>query len=103
MMTMQFQINDTELQKAVDQIMKERGYVPEEQLQGRTISIKEFAKKYCYPHGIDWVKKEIFYKFKPSWVANIHPGKGSSFTIFEMPAAKWMEDHREEINWNNGE
>lgn len=55
---MQLVINDTELQKAVDQIMKERGYVPEEQLQGRTISIDEFAKKYAKPHGQAWVKKK---------------------------------------------
>ena len=37
MMTMQLVINDTELQKAVDLIMKERGYVPEEQIVGRII------------------------------------------------------------------
>lgn len=97
-MTMQLVINDTELQKAVDQIMKERGYVPEEQLQGRTISIDEFAKKYAKPHGQAWVKRNILYPFQPDWCSNIHPGRGGKMTIFEYPAAIWMNEHRKEID-----
>ena len=100
MITMQLQINDTELQKAVDQIMKERGYVPEKQLQGRTISIDEFAKKYAKPHGTAWVKRNILYPFEPDWVSNIHPGRGGKMTIFEYPAAIWMNEHRKEIDWD---
>ena len=100
MMTMQLQINDTELQKAVDQIMKERGYVPEEQLQGRTISIQEFAQKYAKPHGAAWVKRNILYPFQPDWCSNIHPGRGGKMTIFEYPAAIWMNEHRKEIDWD---
>ncbi len=80
---MQLVINDTELQKAVDQIMKERGYVPEEQLQGRTISIDEFAKKYAKPHGQAWVKRNILYPFQPDWCSNIPPGRGGKRTMFE--------------------
>ena len=99
-MTMQLQINDTELQKAVDQIMKERGYVPEEQLQGRTISIKEFAQKYAKPHGTAWVKRNILYPFEPDWCSNIHPGRGGKMTIFEQDAAIWMQKHRKEIDWD---
>lgn len=99
-MTMQLVINDTELQKAVDQIMKERGYVPEEQLQGRTISIDEFAKKYAKPHGQAWVKRNILYQFQPDWCSNIHPGRGGKMTIFEYPAAIWMNEHRKEIDWD---
>lgn len=99
-MTMQLVINDTELQKAVDQIMKERGYVPEEQLQGRTISIDEFAKKYAKPHGQAWVKINILYPFQPDWCSNIHPGRGGKMTIFEYPAAIWMNEHRKEIDWD---
>ena len=79
---MQFTIDNAEIIKAVDEIMKERGYVPEDSIKGKTIGIKEFAKKYCYPHGIDWVKAEIFYKFKPNWVIDIHPGVGRGFTIW---------------------
>ena len=84
----------------VDQIMEKRGYVPAESLVGKTIGIKEFAKKYCYPHGPAWVKENILYKFKPDWCQNIHPGTGRGFTIFEYPARKWMEEHRGEIDWN---
>ena len=100
MMTMQLVINDIELQKAVDQIMKERGYVPAEQLQGRTISIDEFAKKYAKPHGPAWVKRNILYPFQPDWCSNIHPGRGGKMTIFEYPAAIWMNEHRKEIDWD---
>lgn len=99
-MTMQLVINDIELQKAVDQIMKERGYVPAEQLQGRTISIDEFAKKYAKPHGSAWVKRNILYPFQPDWCSNIHPGRGGKMTIFEYPAAIWMNEHRKEIDWD---
>lgn len=100
MMTMQLQINDTELQKAVDQIMKERGYVPENQIVGRTISIQEFAQKYAKPHGTAWVKRNILYPFQPDWCSNIHPGRGGKMTIFEYPAAIWMQKHRKEIDWD---
>lgn len=96
---MQLTISNSELTKAVDKIMAKRGYVPE--IVGKTISLQEFAKKYCYPHGIEWVKAEILYKFKPDWVADITPGRGHSFTVFEYPAAIWMNKHRKEINWKN--
>lgn len=97
---MQLTIDDELLQKAVDKAMIDRGYAPIDQLKGRTIGIREFTKKYCYPHGINWVKVNVIYKFKPDWVADINPGTGRGFTIFEYPAAIWMEKHRKEINWN---
>lgn len=98
---MQLTISNSELTSAVDQIMKERGYVPESSIAGKTIGIKEFAQKYCYPHGIDWVKENILYKFHPDWIVSIHPGSGKGFTIFEDEAAQWMVKHRKEINWKN--
>lgn len=72
---------------------------PKEDLTGRTISLHEFARKYCYPHGIDWVKREILYRYKPLWCPNRHPGKGRAFTIFEKPAARWMEQYRDQLPW----
>lgn len=97
---MQLQIDDSQLTQAVDEVIAKRGYSPTDELVGKTISLKEFAHKYCYPHGINWVKAEIIYKFKPDWVAEINPGTGRGFTIFEHPAALWMEKHRKEIDWN---
>lgn len=96
---MEIHVDNQELVAAVDKIMALRGYVPKEQIEGRTITIKEFAEIYCKPHGVDWVKNEIFYKFNPPFVKNIHPGRGKGFTIFEDEAAVWMRDHREEIKW----
>lgn len=55
---MQLAIEDSSLEQVVDQIMKERGYVPENQIVGRTISIQEFAQKYAKQHGAAWVKKK---------------------------------------------
>lgn len=97
---MQLTINDSQLTRAVDEIMAKRGYVPKKTLVSRTIGIKEFAHKYCYPHGTDWVKANILYKFHPDWVVSIHPGKGKGFTIFEDEAATWMKKHRKEIDWD---
>lgn len=48
---MQLAIEDSSLEQVIDLIMKKRGYVPENQVIGRTISIDEFAKKYTKPHG----------------------------------------------------
>lgn len=97
---MQLTINDDAIAQTVNDVMKKHGYAPIDSLKGKTIGIKEFAKKYCYPHGTDWVKINILYRFKPDWVASIHPGKGVGFTIFEYDAAQWMQEHRKEIDWN---
>ena len=97
---MQLAIDDAELQKAVDQAMQKRGYVPEEQIVGRTINIDEFAKKYAKPHGAAWVKRNILYPFQRDWCSNIHPVRGAKMTIFEYPAAVWMNEHRKEIDWD---
>lgn len=58
---MQLAIEDSSLEQVVDLIMKKRGYVPENQIVGKTISIDEFAKKYAKPHGPAWVKRNILY------------------------------------------
>lgn len=87
---MQLAIEDSSLEQVVDLVMKKRGYVPENQIVGRTISIQEFAQKYCYPHGSAWVKRNILYPFQPDWCSNIHPGRGGKMTIFEQDAAVWM-------------
>lgn len=96
---MQINVDASQLVKAVDEIMTKQGYKPANQLIGHTIGIKEFARKYCYPHSINWVKENILYKYKPDWVADLHPDRGRAFTIFEYPAAQWMEEHRRDIDW----
>lgn len=97
---MQLAIDETSMEQLVDQVMIKRGYVPENQIVGRTISIQEFAQKYAKPHGSTWVKRNILYPFKPDWCSNIHPGRGGKMTIFEYPAAIWMNEHRKEIDWD---
>lgn len=49
---MHLEIDEAVLNDAVNKIMRQQGYVPENDVIGRTISIKDFAKKYCYPHGM---------------------------------------------------
>lgn len=97
---MQVSLDEASMIELIDQVMKKRGYVPEEQIVGKTINVQEFAKKYCKPHGQAWVKRNILYVFKPDWVSNIHPGRGGKMTIFEYPAAIWMNEHRKEIDWD---
>lgn len=97
---MELTISEDELTNAVDEVMAKRGYVPIEQLVGKTISIQEFAQKYAKPHGPAWVKRNILYPFQPDWCSNIHPGRGGKMTIFEYPAAIWMNEHRKEIDWD---
>ena len=97
---MELTISEDELTNAVDEVMAKRGYVPIEQLVGKTISIQEFAQKYAKPHGAAWVKRNILYPFQPDWCSNIHPGRGGKMTIFERDAAVWMQQHRKEIDWD---
>lgn len=94
---MEIKIDENELKKLIKEVLSEEGIIPTRQTA--TISLKEFARKYCYPHGVDWVKSEILYKYKPDWVASIHPGKGRGFTVFENEAADWMEKNRHKLNW----
>lgn len=95
------------LTKAVDEIMQVRGYAPSESLTGKTIKIKEFAKKYCGGKAMPWVRLFIFDEFPEvdfkngGWVVNPRKSEeGKTTLIFEKPAAEWMEKHRNEIDWN---
>lgn len=95
------------LANLVDDILKSKGYLPEDaagdgKLTGHTIGLTEFSRKYCYPHSTKWVKENILYKFQPSWVVDVHPGRGRAFTIFEDDAAKWMKENRDKIDWKAG-
>lgn len=104
---MQLTIDHTELTNAIDGIMKERGYAPSESIDGKTIRIKEFAKKYCGGKAVPWVRLFIFDEFPEvnfkngGWVVNPRKSEeGKTTLIFEKPAAEWMEKHRNEIDWN---
>lgn len=95
------------LTKAVDGIMEKRGYVPSENIDGKTIKIKEFAKKYCGGKAMPWVRLFIFDEFPEvdfnngGWVVNPRKSEeGTTTLIFEKPAAEWMDKHRNEIDWN---
>ena len=46
---MQLAIDEASMEQLIDQVMIKRGYVPENQIVGKTISIDEFAKKYAKP------------------------------------------------------
>lgn len=95
------------LENMVDEIIQKKGYMPldsgYDNLTGRTISLDEFRKNYCGGRSANWVKEHIFYKFQPSWVVNVHPGRGQAYTIFAKPAAEWMEKNRDKIDWEGGE
>lgn len=88
-----------DFQKAVLDVVKQYGLVPENSNEGRHINLTEFCEKYCKGKSKNWVKEEIFYKYKPDWVKDIHPGHGRRFIISELKAARWMEKHDKELNW----
>lgn len=96
---MQVTISKDELKQTIVEIMDEMGFVPKESIEGKTITLGQFKKKYCPGKSLDWIKTEIFYKYKPDFVANIHPGTGSSFRIYEKQAANWMEKNKEKLPW----
>lgn len=96
---MEIVIPPDQLNEAITSAVIKLDLVPRNLLIGKTIDLDEFRKKYCGGRSKQWVKQEIFYKFKPDWVDDIHPGRGRKITIFEYPAAEWMEKHRKEINW----
>lgn len=97
----------TALTTAVDAIMRDRGYVPAESLEGKTIKMKEFSKKYCGSKSDKWIRLFIFDEFPETNVKNggwvVNPRKtaeGSRTFIFEKPAQEWLNKHRNEIDWN---
>ena len=86
-----------EIKKAVVEL----DLIPRSSTLGHTITLDDFRKKYCGGRSKAWVKEEIFYKFKPDWVDDIHPGRGRKITIFFFFSAEWMNEHRKEINWRS--
>lgn len=105
---MQITIGNQELIAAVDKIMALRGYVPSEDLEGRTIDINQFREMYCAGKSAEWVRTKIFDRYPETllennqeggWVVNAH-GKGQKTTIYQKKAAHWMEEHRGRIDLN---
>ena len=87
---MQLTIDDSSLEQILDTVLRKRGYVPENQIVGKTISIDEFAKKYAKQHGASWVKRNILYPFQPDWCSNIHPNGCRIFKNCHLTASTWM-------------
>lgn len=96
---MNLTLSNDDLKVAIKEVIQEMG-IASENIDGRTINLEEFRKKYCGGRSKEWVKQEILYKFEPEWVANIYPGQGGHFIIFEKQAAEWMEVNKFRIDWN---
>ena len=97
---MEVSISKDELKVAVKEILTDMGYTPTKAANGKSISFEEFYKKYGRGHGKAWIKEKIFYRYKPDFVSNIHPGKGRSFRISDGLAAEWFAKHEKEIDWD---
>lgn len=101
------QIQVGPLIEVVDQIMQERGYVPAESLEGKTIKMKEFSENYCGNRAPEWIRTFIFDEYPEVDVKNggwvVHPRRtknGKTTIIFQRRAAKWMDEHDTEIDWD---
>lgn len=104
-MKMKLQVEDKDIKNMLDELMEERDYQPAQTIEGRTISIDEFRKKYCGNRGREWVRVFIFDEFAETDYENggfvLNPrGQGARTIIFEKPAAEWMEKNRRRIDWN---
>lgn len=97
---MEVSISKDELKVAVKEVLTDMGYTPTKVANGKSISFEEFCKKYGRGHGKAWIKQKIFYRYKPDFVSNIHPGKGRSFRISDGLAAEWFAKHEKEIDWD---
>lgn len=95
---MQFEIPQAVIDAAVLKAVKKLDLVPRETVEGRIIDLKTFNEKYVKKSPA-WIKHFIFYKFKPDWVEDLYPGKGTAYRIHEYQAAKWMEKHNKDIDW----
>lgn len=103
---MELKIDDNLIDKAVEDKVKSLGLIPKDQLFGKTIGIDEFRKNYCGGKSKLWVRTFIFDEFPETnfneggWCLAPHKEEGIRSTIiFEYEASKWMEAHRQEINW----
>lgn len=90
-------VNKEALRDLIDEVMAERGYVPESDKVGKTIDIKEFSKTYCGGRSKEWIKEHIFYEYHPDWVEDINPGTGRKFIIHEYEASRWMGKHWRDV------
>lgn len=100
-------LNESALRDMMLQIVKETRPSLEEDLTGRTIGINEFRRKYCGGKSPEWVRTFVFDRYPEvdyangGWVVNPHRSEGSRGTIiFERKAARWMDKHQLDIDWN---
>lgn len=101
-------LNENALRDMMFQIVKETRPRLEEDLTAKTIGINEFRRDYCQGKSAEWVRTKIFDRypevvFDPvkhtGWVLNPH-GQGKKTIIWQKQAAKWLESHMYQIDWN---
>lgn len=100
-------LNEGALKALIEETIREQRPRLEEDLTGRTIGINEFRRKYCGGKSPEWVRTFVFDRYPEvdyangGWVVNPHRSEGSRGTIiFERKAARWMESHQLDIDWN---
>ena len=105
-MQVSIEIPKDQLEQEIDRKMKQRGYVPANNLVGQTWTIDEFRKRCCGNKSANWVRTYIFDEFPEtnylngSWCIAPHKTPGVKGTIiFAYEAAKWMQKNKRLIDW----
>ena len=101
-------IPDELIKAAVLVIVKKLNLVPANDKRARKISLDKFRKEYCINHSKTWVRNLIFDRYPETWDENggwvinpsgHEPGIRGTW-IRQEQAAKWLEKHDREIDWN---
>lgn len=96
------------LKAAVLVIVKKLNLVPADDKRARKIGLDEFRKEYCINHSKRWVRNIIFDRYPEIWDENggwvinpsgHEPGIRGTW-IRQEQAAKWLDAHDREIDWN---
>lgn len=99
-------IPNDEINKQVDERIKELGLVTKDELTGRTWGINKFRKECCMGKPAIWVRTFIFDEYPEvlfengGWCVAPHKTPGIKGTkIFAYDACKWMQKHQHDIDW----
>ena len=101
-------IPDELIKAVVLVIVKKLNLVSADDKRARKISLDKFRKEYCINHSKTWVRNLIFDRYPETWDENggwvinpsgHEPGIRGTW-IRQDQAAKWLEAHDREIDWN---
>lgn len=75
--------------------------VPKQRPTDDWVSLNTFVKSLPVTKAKEWVRTFILpLPEMENWVINVNPGKGRRTKVNITKAKKWVDDHQNEIDWN---